>query len=296
MVGERVRPEHAARDRHVHDGRLTRAVPARRAPHTRRAPPPGTPATSSRSPSRYPRRADRDDRSGTDRDDAQVRRKLPRSALPGPPEPHDPGADHDRDQDVGRRRCRADDRGSRRRARSRTPGACSAARRGFRARTRPGTTTPSEASRSPRRSPAPRARRRRRKDAELDRERPTGRRRAEHRGDHRRREEPGGRRAGSRRTRSPHKRLRGAARLERTSAARASRARAPRAARQPGPGELLDTAPERVAEEDRRLSRDEGRECSHRPQRTSGSSSAYSASASIAARNAMYGWKIQARS
>ena len=108
----------------------------------------------------------------------------------------------------------------------------------------------------------------RREDAELDRKRPDRPAPQKHRSDHRGREEPGGRGQAQNARRSPHK-----------TAARGRTARADErwpsvqgtstasSAKSHAPGELLDPAPERVAEQDRRLRRDESGERSHRPQR-----------------------------
>ena len=107
----------------------------------------------------------------------------------------------------------------------------------------------------------------RREDAELDRNRPDRPAPQKHRGDHRRREEPGGR---GQAQHAHDRRTNGCERQDGSS----GRARPERPGHEhreqreePGSGELLDPAPERVAEQDRRLCRDEGGECSHRPQR-----------------------------
>ena len=97
-----------------------------------------------------------------------------------------------------------------------------------------------------------------------DRDRPAPQK---HRGDHRRREEPGGR---GQAQHAHDRRTNGCERQDGSS----GRARPERPGHEhreqreePGSGELLDSAPERVAEQDRRLCRDEGGERSHRPQR-----------------------------
>ena len=267
VVGERIRPEHASRDRDRRHSRLD-APPE---PEERRAP-----CERRRQESRrrhrdrlpaHPGRADRDDRARAEHDDAEIGRKLPGSAAPGPPEP-----------DAGRRRprarsarrsapCRADGRGSRPTGQipnawsllsgpNRFPSSVSARNddtfgsQSIAATIAGTASTTTPAAKTPSLSGTDRTGRRTRSTTAI-----TAAGRSHAAAGRLSTQTIAAHTAASGRTARADER---GPSVQGTSTASSANSQAP--------GQLLDPAPERVAEQDRRLRRDEGRECSHRPQ------------------------------
>ena len=104
VVLERVRPEHAGGDRQRRDGGLDDAFvrKARRTAAERRRQ--GGRRGHRERLACHPGRADREEEGAAEARDHDIGEQLRGAPLPGPPDPDDAGRDHERDQDVGRRR------------------------------------------------------------------------------------------------------------------------------------------------------------------------------------------------
>ena len=302
MVGERVRPEHAARDRE------SPRQPPRRAARARRA------AGAPSAPAEQERRRGHRERLPLTQGEPTATTAAGSRARRRHVEQQSPARGAARPTEHGQRpraatttrsartsaRCRAGGRGSRRPARSRAtcsllsgPTGCRARSARERRRAVGSKSSPATSDGQREHAATPPRRRRPERDSRPDAGRArstsgdqaagtsqTRRRRAQH-AEHRRGARPRAGKTGSR----------GRARRDASGRERREQREGQRA------GDLLDPAPELVAEEQRGLAATNAANArSGARARRAARPARRAASASIAARNAMYGWKSQARS